>query len=199
MKWMYEMMYRYSFVSIPWDVGPRSALVELVESGHVRPCRTIDLGSGTASNAIFLAQHGFDVTGVDYSSAAINLGRDRARQAGVEVAFIQDDLTNLQHTNGTFDLLVDYGTLDDIPQSRRILYVKSVLPLSHPGSLFLLYCFEWEPRWWVRLFARRLGIAMNPGEIEDLLGEYFEIKVFSKMDTEPQYGLTWVTYLMKRK
>lgn len=193
------MMYRYSFVSIPWDTGPRSALVKLVESERVKPCRAIDLGSGTASNVVFLAQHGFDVTGVDYTPAAIELGRDRARAAGVEVTFIQDDLTNLQHTNGTFDLLVDYGTLDDIPPSRRDLYVENVLPLSHPGSLFLIYCFEWAPRWWVRLFARRLGVAMNPGEIEYLLGDYFEIEVFSKMESEPQYGLTWITYLMTRK
>jgi SAM-dependent methyltransferase len=198
MKLMYEMMYRYSFVSIPCDVGPRSALVKLVESGRVKPCRAIDLGSGTASNAIFLAQHGFDVTGVDYSSAAIEMGWDRARQAGVEVVFIQDDLTNHKQTNGTYDLLVDYGTLDDIPPSRRDLYVENVLPLSHPGSLFLLYCFEWEPRWWVRLIARRLGVAMIPGEIDLLLGKFFEIEVFSKMESKPQYGLTWVVYLMTR-
>jgi SAM-dependent methyltransferase len=198
MKWMYELMYRYPSISIPWDIGPRKALVSLVESGRIKPCRAIDLGSGTASNVIYLAQHGFDVTGVDYSPAAIELGRDRAREAGVEATFLQDDLTNLQHTNGTYDLLVDYGTLDDIPPSRRNLYVKNIVPLAHPGSLFLLYCFEWEPRWWVRLFAARLGVAMNPGEIEQLLGEYFEIEVFSKMETEPQYGLTWITYLMKR-
>lgn len=199
MKWMYELMYRYSFISIPWDTGPRSALVDIVESGRIKPCRAIDLGSGTASNVIYLAQHGFDVTGVDYIPSAIEMGRKRAHQAGVEVAFIQDDLTNLHHTNGTFDLLVDYGTLDDISPSRRHLYVKNILPLTHPGTSFLLYCFEWAPRWWVRLFARRLGVAMNPGEVENLLGEYFEIEVFAMMDSEPQYGLTWKVYLMKRK
>ena len=199
MKWMYELMYRYSFVSIPWDTGPRSGLMSLVKSGRIKPCRAIDLGSGTANNVVYLAQRGFDVTGVDFIPSAIEMGRQRAREAGVEVTFIQDDLTNLQYANGTFDLLVDYGTLDDISPSRRHLYVQNILPLSHPGSMFLLYCFEWVPSWWVRLFARRLGVTMNPGEIERLLGEYFEIEVFEKMETEPQYGLTWKAYLMKRK
>jgi hypothetical protein len=46
MKWMHELMYRYSFVSIPWDTGPREGLVSLVESGRVKPCRAIDLGKG---------------------------------------------------------------------------------------------------------------------------------------------------------
>lgn len=196
---MYEIMYRYSFISIPWDTGPRSALVSLVESGRIKPCRAIDLGSGTASNVIFLAQHGFDVTAVDYAAAAIQMGRSRARQAGVEVTFIQDDLTNLKRTNGAFDLLVDYGTLDDLPPSRRDLYVNNVLPLSPPGSSFLLYCFEWAPSWWVPLIAGWLGAAMNPGEVEHLFGEYYQIEVFSKLEGQPQNGLTWVTYLMKRK
>ena len=80
MKWLYELMYRYPFISIPWDVGPREELVSLVESGRVKPCRAIDLGSGTASNVIYLAQHGFEVTGVDYSPAAIEMGRLRARE-----------------------------------------------------------------------------------------------------------------------
>jgi 2-polyprenyl-3-methyl-5-hydroxy-6-metoxy-1,4-benzoquinol methylase len=58
-------------------------LVELVESGRIQPCRAIDLGSGTASNCIFLAKKGFDVTGLDFSESAIELGRTRANEAGV--------------------------------------------------------------------------------------------------------------------
>jgi SAM-dependent methyltransferase len=176
MKWFYNMMYRYSFVPIPYDIGPREELVSLVESGRVKPCRAIDLGSGTASNVIYLARHGFDVIGIDYSPAAIELGRIRALEAGVEVKFIEDDLTNLQHVNSTFDLLVDYGTLDDLRIPQRDLYLNNVLPLSHQGSLFLLYCFEWWPLWWERPIIDRLGVVMRPGEVESLFGEYFEIE-----------------------
>ncbi len=196
MKWMYEMMYRYSFVSIPWDTGPRSALVRLVESGRAKPCRAIDLGSGTASNVIYLAQHGFDVTGVDYSPAAIEMGRVRAREAGVEVTFIEDDLTNLQHTNGTYDLLVDYGTLDDLRTPQRDLYMKNVLPLTHQGSLFLLYCFEWWPLWWERPFIDRVGVVMRPGEAERRFGEYFEIERVAEIIIGSRSS---ATYLMIRK
>jgi 2-polyprenyl-3-methyl-5-hydroxy-6-metoxy-1,4-benzoquinol methylase len=151
MKWFYEILYRR--FRAPWDIGPRKELVELVESGRVQPCKTIDLGSGTASNCVFLAQHGFEVTGVDYASAAIDLGRKRAAEAGVRVDFIQDDLTNLCHVKGTFDLIVDYGTLDDLHPAARDLYMENVLPLTHSGSTFLLYCFEWVPRWWERTYA----------------------------------------------
>lgn len=48
MKWFYEIL--YSRFRVPYDVGPRSELVELVESGQLQPCKALDLGSGTASN-----------------------------------------------------------------------------------------------------------------------------------------------------
>jgi SAM-dependent methyltransferase len=198
MKWLYELMYRYSFVPIPYDIGPREELVSLVESGRVKPCRAIDLGSGTASNVIYLAQHGFDVTGVDFSPAAIEMGRVRAREAGVEVAFIEDDLTYLQHVNDTFDLLVDYGTLDDLRPPQRDLYMKNVLPLTHRGSLFLLYCFEWELRWWERPFKNRAGLALKPGETERRFGEYFEIERVAGGKTGSWFMPATVTYLMAR-
>jgi SAM-dependent methyltransferase len=199
MKWMYELMYRYSFVPIPYDTGPREALVSLVESGRIQPGRAIDLGSGTASNVIYLAQHGFDVTGVDFSPAAIEMGRIRAHEAGVEVTFIEDDLTNLQHVNDTFDLLVDYGTLDDLRPPQRDLYMKNVLQLAHQGSLFLLYCFEWELRWWERLFAVIGAMAMEPGEAERRFGEYFEIERVAGGETGSWFMPGWATYLMARK
>jgi SAM-dependent methyltransferase len=196
MKWLYELMYRYPYISIPWDTGPREELVSLVESGRIKPGRAIDLGSGTASNVIYLAQHGFDVTGVDYSPAAIEMGRARAREAGVKVKFIEDDLTNLQHVNGAFDLLVDYGTLDDLSPSQRDLYMKNVLPLTHPDSFFLLYCFEWQPLWWERPFIDRMGVLLRPGETEERFGEYFEIERVAELKSGSRGS---ATYLMTRK
>ncbi len=77
MKWFYELV--YSRFRAPWDIGPRRELVEVVESGRIKPCKAIDLGCGTASNAIFLAQHGFDVTGTDYSPAAISSVKNAAQ------------------------------------------------------------------------------------------------------------------------
>ena len=63
MKWFYEVMYKR--FRAPWEIGPREELVTLVEDGALPPCRAIDLGCGSGANAIYLAQHGFDVT-LDY-------------------------------------------------------------------------------------------------------------------------------------
>ena len=200
MKWLYELMYRYSFVPIPYDIGPRDELVNLVESGRIKPCRAIDLGCGTASNVIYLAQHGFEVTGVDFSPAAIELGRGRAEEAGAQVNFIEDDLTDLKHVAGTFDLLVDYGTLDDLTPSNRDRYMENVLPLTHEGSVFLLYCFEWKLRWWERFIQSLGGVdAMEPGEARRRFSEQFEIEQIAGGPTGSWLMPATATFLMRRK
>lgn len=193
MNWGYDLIYRH--FRAPWDIGPRSELVQLVESGRIQPCKTIDLGSGTASNVVFLAQRGFDVTGVDFSQAAIDLGRKRAVTAGVHVNFIRDDLTALRNVRGTFDLLVDYGTHDDLSPKRRDLYLQNVLPLSHPKSLFLLYVFEWKMRWWERPF----NIACEPGEIERRFSGYFDIECYMRNTAGSGWPSGEAVYLMTRK
>jgi SAM-dependent methyltransferase len=174
--------------------------VSLVESGRVKSNKAIDLGSGTAGNVIYLAQNGFNVTGVDYSPAAIEMGHLRTREAGVGVTFIEDDLTNLQHVNGTFDLLVDYGCLHSIPPEDRPSYVKSALSISHQGSIFLLVSFERLPRWWEPWFTNLVGLAMplEPGEVKHRFGEYFDIERLAEVthDSKPLPGMSG--YLMTR-
>jgi len=195
MKWFYELM--YGRFRAPWDIGPRQELVELVESGRLTPCTAIDLGSGTASNCIFLAQHGFEVTGVDFAQAAIELGHRRARAANVRVNFIRDDLTHLQNVRGPFDLLVDYGTLDDLKPPQRDRYLRNVLPLAHPGSRFLLFCFEWEPRWYERPYFS--SMALLPGEAERRFAPYFDIEWYAGESGLKGLPRGWAVYLMTRK
>lgn len=197
----YEILYRR--FRAPWDIGPRDELVELVENGRLEPGRAIDLGSGTASNCIYLAQHGFDVTGVDYVESAIDIGVQRAQEAGVSVNFIMDDLTDLRYVTGKFDLLVDYGTLDDLKPSARDRYLQNVLPLTHPGSQFLIYCFEWRFRWWERLLFFLFSpisehMAVETGEIEQRFGEHFEIEKISGQVDYSHWPPGYAVYLMTR-
>jgi SAM-dependent methyltransferase len=141
MKRFYEIVYRY--FRAPWDIGAREELIALVEGGRIKPCRAIDLGCGTGANAIFLAQKGFEVTGVDFAVAAIDKAKARASEANVHVEFIVDDLTNLQVVSGTFDFHLDYRVLDDLRLHQRRLYVRNMLPLTHAGSRYLLCGFEY--------------------------------------------------------
>jgi SAM-dependent methyltransferase len=200
-RWFYEVV--YGRLRAPWDVGPRPELVELVESGRLKPCRAIDLGSGTASNCIFLAQHGFHVTGVDFAQAAIDLGVRRAEAAGVSVRFVRDDLTNLQNVEGPFDLLVDYGTLDDLAPADRDRYQSNIQALTHSGTVFLLYAFEWRMRWWetvlLKVFSFFGHMALEPGEVERRFGSDFEIERIGGAGGLRGWPRGYGVYLMRRR
>jgi len=65
----------------PCDTGtPDPMLVEIVESDAIAPGRTLEVGCGTGTNAIYLAQHGFEVVGVDISPLAVDKARDKAHR-----------------------------------------------------------------------------------------------------------------------
>ena len=163
----------YRVARMPWEIGPREELVQLVRDGVLSPGRALDLGCGTGANSVFLARHGFEVTGVDFSAVALAKAGRSAEAAGVRVDFVEDDLTGLRRVSGPFDVLVDYGTLDDLSRADRDGYVRSVVPLARPGARFLLWCFQWPPR---RL-DRWLGfMPMAPGEVADRFGDEFSIE-----------------------
>lgn len=198
MKWFYDFL--YSRGCAPWDLGPRKELVEVVKSGRIQPGRAIDLGCGTASNAIFLAQHGFEVTGIDYSPAAIALCGERGAAAGVSVAWVEDDLTRLQHVRGQFDFLLDWGVYDDLNWKDRQAYLRNVIPLTHGESWFLIYVHQWPWRGWEQWLYRRLGGGpMRPGEIEADFGPHFHIEKLMERCCGPGYLAGEAAYLMRRR
>lgn len=195
MKLFYETMYRH--FTAPWELGPRKELVELVESGAITPCRAIDLGCGTGANSVFLAQHGFEVTGVDFAAAGIEKARRAASDAGVSVEFVVDDLRDLKQVSGSFELLVDYGVLDDLRPDHRARYRESILPLTHPGTRFLLWGFEYPVRWWERLvpfFDRPFA----EGEIMALFGDRFRIDTIARTLDWKKWPPGTVAYLLTR-
>jgi Thiopurine S-methyltransferase (TPMT) len=71
----------------PWDTGqPEPLLIEFVTSGRVTPGRTLEVGSGTATNSIWLAERGFDVLGVDVSPLAVERAHSKMEERGLPVA-----------------------------------------------------------------------------------------------------------------
>src|SRR5438094_177897 len=84
---------RYQQKDTPWDTGqPSSELRLVVAEGSISPCRALELGCGTGTNAVWLAQQGFDVTALDVSPLAI--ARAQQRSDAVGVRFLVADVLN---------------------------------------------------------------------------------------------------------
>jgi SAM-dependent methyltransferase len=182
-KWLYELIYR--FVPVDWIFGSSSKIEKIVRlgiDGRIPPGKAIALGCGVGRETIYLAKKGFDVIGLDFSPTAIKQARRRAKVEGVEVPFIVDDLTNLRHVRGTFDLVTDFGALSDMNQETRDFYTENVLPLTYPGSRYLMFCFD-----------KRLPLD----EVKRRFSEHFRIE---ELDRRPGRGFpgSLTLYLMTR-
>ena len=75
------------------------------ELGHDRTKKILDVGCGTGRHAIELAKRGYRVTGIDLSESQLARARDKAREAGVQVIFLQQDARDLR-LEGSYDLVM---------------------------------------------------------------------------------------------
>ena len=100
---------RYSSENPPWDTGrPDPHLVDLVESGTVKPGPVLEIGCGTGTNAIWLAERGFDVLGIDVSSLAVERATAKGAHVGERCGFRTLDFLS-DPVDGSFDLVFDRG------------------------------------------------------------------------------------------
>lgn len=81
----------------------------MIADERIAPCRAIDLGCGSGTHAVWLAQQGFDVVGVDLSPLAIEMASNRAAAAGVRVHFLAADLLALPDLDPPFQFFFDRG------------------------------------------------------------------------------------------
>ncbi|MET0994395.1 MAG: class I SAM-dependent methyltransferase, partial [Mycobacterium sp.] len=132
-------------------------LVELVEGpNRLTPGRALDLGCGTGRNAIYLARHGWETTGVEMAGYAVELAGRTAAAEAVTVRFIQGDVTRLSDLDiGTgFTLFMDGGCYHMIPAGRRDAYAQSVTGVAAPGARLIMVGF-----------CRMLGAGMRREEL----------------------------------
>lgn len=146
------MSYRFGLGPRPSDV-PDGGLVEVVEGPARRPPgRALDLGCGTGRNAVYLARHGWDVTGVELAVNELTVARRGAADAGVQPRLIHGDVTELAGLGigQGFTVLMDGGCYHMVPKGRRDAYVASVSQVAAPGALLVLVGFT-------RVFGSGMG------------------------------------------
>jgi SAM-dependent methyltransferase len=85
------------------SVDPHPLLVRAV--GQLVPGRALDLATGDGTNATWLAQRGWNVTGVDYSSVGLDRARAHASALGLVVEWVLADLLVYRPPARAFDLV----------------------------------------------------------------------------------------------
>jgi len=151
----------------PWDTGiSPPELMEHIQSHP--PGRALDLGCGTGTNVITLARHGWKVTGVDFAGHAIALARNKVKQAGVNAELYVEDVTQLHHVSGTFDLILDMGCFHTLSGENVQKYIMNLQKLLAPQGTYLMYGFFKN--------QDEAGPGISKTDLEALTGQFELVK-----------------------
>jgi SAM-dependent methyltransferase len=129
----------YAAGQLPWDTRePEPLLVEFVTSGGVTPARTLEIGSGTGTNAIWLAERGFDVLGVDVSPLAVERAYAKLEGRPLGCRFATLDFLTAPPPDGPFQFAFDRGCFHvfDEPGERQRFAAQVAAALA-PGGVWL--------------------------------------------------------------
>ena len=190
----------YTTGNAPWDIGkPDFNLIQIMNTTPIKPCTALEVGCGTGDNAIWLAQQGFHVLGVDTAEVAIEKAKKKALEAGAQCTFMVSDILTSRIEEAPFGFVFDRGFLhlldSDEERSRCAAIVNGYL---ENDGLWLSLLGNADERREARLgppqrTARDIVDAVEPYfEILSLVSDHFE----AKLPTPPR---AWVCLMRKRR
>ena len=166
------MNYRlaYSLGFHPWEDAAAdppfaekiSEMFDREEGGREPPYgRALDIGTGSGIWGIELVKRGWEVTGIDIVDKALARGQERARDANIDMRFIQADVTALEQAgiDDSFRLVLDTGTFHDFNDAQRKAMGRGITAVASPEATVLL--LVWPKR------RRPLIRGANRDEVEE--------------------------------
>ncbi len=184
----------YPLDELGWELGkPRPTLVEYVEKGLIPKGKALDLCCGAGTNTIYLAQSGFEVTGIDISKTAIEIAKKKAQQAKVNINLLNESFIDLPFNDEQFDFVFDMGCFHHVEVEERPKFIAGVHRVLKKGGVYMLTCFSYKNgRGWNH-FTRQ--------QIIDLFSGHFELGELRHYPSLEGDGVTrfFYTVLMKKK
>jgi ubiquinone/menaquinone biosynthesis C-methylase UbiE len=137
-----------------------------VRAKELNKGRVLDIGCGTGENALFLAENGFSVIGVDLSSRAIAAARAKIAERRLDVDFRAGNALSLDLKDSSFESIIDSGLFHTFTDNDRPAYVREMARVLAPGGRYFMLCFsEKEPTGWGgprRVTRQEIETAFRP-------------------------------------
>ncbi|RKW07896.1 MAG: SAM-dependent methyltransferase TehB [Streptococcus sp.] len=114
-----------------------SEVLEAMES--LSPGKALDLGWGQGRNALFLAQHGFEVTAVDQNELALEILQSIVEQEDLEMTVGLYDI-NSANLKQSYDLIVSTVVLMFLQADRIPAIIRNMQDQTNPGGYNLIVC-----------------------------------------------------------
>ena len=135
--------YKNQSKPIPFFVNkPDENLVSYFASKQIRPGNVLELGCGAGRNAIYLAEQGCSVVGVDLSEKALEWAKQRTQGMDINIEWICANIFDVALQENSFDFIYDSGCFHHIAPHRRSTYLALIQKLVKPNGYFALCSFE---------------------------------------------------------
>ena len=128
---------KYAGSEFLWKEEPNRFLVSELEG--LAPGRALDLACGEGRNAVWLAQQGWRVTGVDFSQVGLAKAAQLAESRGVEVEWVEADLLEYRPPAG-LDLVIAFYL--QVPAEERRLVLGRAADALAPGGTILVVAHD---------------------------------------------------------
>jgi SAM-dependent methyltransferase len=129
---------RYAGGELVWTSEPNRFLV--AEAATLPAGRALDLACGEGRNAVWLAERGWRVTGVDFSEVGLEKARALANARGVQAEWVVADLLRYTPEPRAYDLVLVFYL--QVPAAERRGIVLAAADAVAPGGLFLLVAHD---------------------------------------------------------
>jgi len=172
--------------------APDIKLVELFQALNLAPQRAVDLGCGPGRHLVWLAERGWQVTGLDWSSRALDDARRALDSRGLSGELIKGDIRTPPDLGAPFQLAVatrvfHHGLLSDyklaIKSLRRLLSAggHAIISLPSASMIPLNYPVDWvEERTLVPTEGDEAGIPhhfFTEEEVREYSQEFSSVKL----------------------
>jgi SAM-dependent methyltransferase len=122
----------------PWDTGVSPPELKGFLTS-VSPGRALDVGCGTGTNLMTIADAGWDVVGMDIAWLSVLRARAKLRKNRLEGRVIYGDITGEPDVHPPFDLILDIGCYHSLSPAGREAYCAHVEDWLQPGGTLLMY------------------------------------------------------------
>ena len=118
---------------------PSKLLIEAMQGR--KPGTALDLGMGQGRNAIYLAEQGWDVTGVDISDVAVEQAKKNAAARGVKMQGVVADLDTFEFGTDRWDLITSFY-MHGWHQNSKTDVPTRIYNALRPGGLLVMEAFR---------------------------------------------------------
>ena len=188
-----------------WGSGNYAAVAErvtevgelIVQRAGVEPgMDLLDVACGTGNATLPAAKAGARVTGLDFAPALLEVARERAADAMVEIDFVEGDAQELPFDDSSFDRVVSTFGHMFAPDHRRT--ADEMRRVLRPDGVIAVAC--WIPEGSIGRMARAIGDLVPPppgavppnlwgteDHVRELLGDAaFELREVEWTDESPE-------------